>query len=409
MSSRRALLALLLATLLASCGPAEDAGSSDDNGTAAATAPVTEFTRSVRTIQAQPGSLTTERQATVTVEARQESLVAAGASGRVDVIVNGEGATVDEGDVVIQLDDQQLRLQADNARVAVQSARVNLQGAQAATSEGAGQARSGLQAAELNLQLQTRLYEEGQQLFEAGALSRAELTGLEAQLAQAEAAHRQALDAVNRSGRAGTEDIELLRLQLQAAETQLAQAESQLAEASISAPFAGTVVAVLANPGEFLGAGQPAFRLSSSGPKLARFSVPTEDVAFLAQDPEITIEYGGLSYAAHLRPTSGVPAQGRLVSLTAEIYESQNPIPTGAVARFSYEVELGTGDILPSSAIRGGNSVMTVRDGRSELISVSVSAEAGGQVIVTGLPDGAAVIHPLPADLMPDTAVELLD
>src|SRR5690625_3048517 len=98
-----------------------------------------------------------------------------------------------------------------------------------------------------------------------------------------------------------------------------------------------------------------------------------------------------------------------MVSMTAEIYESQNPIPTGAVARFSYEVELGTGDILPSSAIRGGNSVMTVQDGRTELISVNISAEAGGRAIVTGLPEGVDVIHPLPADLMPGTAVELFD
>lgn len=400
--------AAALSLLLVACN-AEDASGAVAEDTAATTSAPTVFSRSVRVISPQAGTLTNERQATVTVEARQESLVAAGTSGRLDVIVNGEGSTVLAGDIVMQLDAQQLQLQVDNARVAVESARINVQRAQAATSEGAGQAQAGLQAAQLALQLQQRLYEEGQQLFEAGALARAELTGLEAQLAQAESAHRQAQDAVNRSGRAGTEDIELLRLQLQAAETQLAQAESQLAEASIRAPFDGTVVAVFANPGEFVGAGQPAFRLSSSGPGLARFSVPTEDVALLAAQPEIMIEYGGLSYGAHLRPSSGVPAQGRLVSLSAEIYESQNPIPAGAIARFSYEVELGAGDILPSSAIRGGNSVLVVRDGVTEAVAVNVQAEAGGQAIVSGLPAGALVVHPLPTDLMPGTAVELLD
>ncbi len=404
--NRTALLLLAaLGLLLSACNPTDEPAPAED--TVAAT--TGGFTRAVRVIAPDTGSLLTDRQATVTVEAQQESLVAAGTSGRLDTVVNGEGSMVAAGDIVLQLDDQQLRLQVDNARVAVESARVNLQRAQAATSEGAGQAQAGLQAAQLALQLQQRLFDEGQQLLEAGALSRSELTGLQAQLAQAEAAHRQAADAVNRSGRAGTEDIELLRLQLQGAETQLSQAEAQLAEASIRAPFDGTVVAILANPGEFVGAGQPAFRLSSSGPKLARFSVPTEDAALLAREPAITIEYGGLDYAAQLRPNSGVPAQGRLVSLTAEIYESENPIPSGAVARFSYQVELGSGDIVPSSAIRGGNTVLVVMDGVSEAVSISVIAEAGGRAIVTGLPEDAAVIHPLPADLMPGTAVELLD
>lgn len=404
----RFTLAVLLSSLLLAACDNGGSGAAEAEAPASSSTPTT-FARSVRVISPEQGVLSTTRRVTVTVESRQESLVASGANGRVASIVKDEGSQVEAGDIVIQLDDEQLQLQLDNARVQVASARVNLSGAEAASSEGAAQAQAGLQAAELNLQLQQRTFEEGQQLYEAGAISRAELTGLEAQLAQARSAYRQAQDAVNRSGRAGNEDIELLRLQLQAAETQLAQAENQVQEAGIRAPFAGTVVSVMANPGEFLGAGQPAFRLTSSGPQLARFSVPTEDVALLSREGELQIEYAGRTYSATLRPTSGVPAQGRLVSLTAELDAASEPIPAGAVASLSYQVDLGSGDILPSTAVRGGNTVLIVRDGRTEAVSVNVTAEAGGQVIVTGLPEDAAVVHPLPADLMPDTAVEVLN
>lgn len=398
------LLALLV--LLAACGTEEP-----DAAPAASTAAPTEFRRSVRTVQAEEGSLTTERRATVTVEAVQESLVAAGTGGRVAQIVAPEGSTVEQGAVVVQIDDEQLRLQVDSARVAVESARVNLQMAQSASEEGGGQARAGLQTAQLNVQLLQRQYAEAQQLHEAGGLARADLDGLAAQLSQARAALQQAEDGVARSNRAEGEDLELLRLQLLGAETQLAQAEAQLAEAAVRAPFAGTVVTVMVNPGEFTGAGQPVFQLSSSGPKLARFSVPTEDAPQLMSEyDEITIEYGGNSYRALLRPSSGVPAQGgRQVTMTAEIQEGGVPIPSGAVASFGYGIEIASGDVLPSSAIRGGNTVLVEQDGRAEATTVTVVAEVGGQTVVDGLPARARVVYPLPADLMPGTALEVID
>lgn len=403
---RQALLILPL-LLLAACGGGSDQAADDPAASSAAPA---EFTRSVRTTRAQQGSLTTDRRVTVTVEAAQESLVAAGANGRVLQIVAPEGSTVEQGDVVVQLDDDQLRLQVDAARVAVESSRVNLSMAQSATAEGGGQARAALQTAELNLQLQQRLHAEAEQLYEAGGIARSELDGVAAQLSQARASLQQARDAVARSNRAGGEDLELLRLQMSAAETQLEQAETQLQEAAVKAPFAGTVVSVLVNPGEFTGAGQPVFQLSSSGPKLARFAVPTEDVPFLTRaDTEIMISYGGSNYPAVVRPSGGVPAQGRQVSMTAEIQDPDVPIPSGGVASFSYEVELASGDMLPGAAIRGGNTVLIVRDGRAEAVTVSIVAEAGGQAVVTGLPADAEVVYPLPGDLMPGTALETID
>src|SRR5690554_1586911 len=272
-------------------------------------------------------------------------MVAAGASGRVAQLLAVAGSEVQAGDVVVELDDEQLRFQVDGARVAVESARVNLTMAQSASGEGSAQAQAGLQTAQLNLSLQERLFEEAQQLYEAGGIARSELDGVAAQLSQAQAALQQARDAVARAGRAEGENLELLRLQLQGAQTQLAQAESQLAEATVRAPFAGTVVSVLVSPGEFVGAGQPAFMLSSSGPQLATFSVPTEDASLLADRQEIVISYAGRDYTARLRPSGGVPAQGRQVSMTAEIEPGDVPIPNGAVARFSYEVELASGDL----------------------------------------------------------------
>ena len=61
--------------------------------------------RAVRTIQAQRGVLSTSRSTTVTVEPAQESMIAAGTSGQVARIFKREGATLKDGDAVVQLDD----------------------------------------------------------------------------------------------------------------------------------------------------------------------------------------------------------------------------------------------------------------------------------------------------------------
>src|SRR5690606_29504520 len=119
--------------------------------TEAATVVATDYSRNIRVITAQPGQLSTQRQATVTVEAAQESMVAAGTSGRVASIVALEGSQVEAGDPVVELDSEQLRYQVDSARVAVESARVNLAGAEAAAGEGTSQAQAALQTARLNL------------------------------------------------------------------------------------------------------------------------------------------------------------------------------------------------------------------------------------------------------------------
>lgn len=402
--------ALLLTGLLLLAGCAADEGKSDTpESPAAATTATQDLSRSVRVIRPEPGRLTASRRATVSIEAAQESMIAAGASGRLNAVLIPEGSSVAKGDTVLQLDDLQLQLQVDNARVAVESARVNLEKASSAAGEGAGQARAALRTAELNLDMQQRLYREATEIFEAGGLARSDLDGIRTQLAQAEASVQQARDAVSRAERSGGEDLQLLQLQLDASETQLRQAEEQLREAQVKAPFDGVIVSIMVNPGEFVGAGQPAFMLSSSGPKLARFSVPTEDVAALTELGELRVSYAGRDYAATLRPTGGIPAQGRLVNLTAELDDSSAEIPGGAAATLAYEVLLAEGDLLPGGAIRGGNQVFVVQDGRAENITVTVIAESGGQAAVSGLSPELEVIYPLPADLAPGTAVRVIN
>ena len=370
-----------------------------------------DLARQVRTTTAERGAITTSRTASVTIEPARDAQVAAGVSGQVRQVLVREGGAVEQGDAVILIDDTNLRLQVDNASIALSSARINLAAAERAGGEGVGQAQAALRAAEANLQLVERQYAEAQQLYELGALAATELAGLEAQLAQARSAAQQARDAVSRSQRADTEDLELMRLQVRQAENQLAQAQKALADASVRAPFDGVVAQLFSEVGEFVGAGSPVFRLVATEQQLARFSVPPQDAQALLAQGLIHIPFGGLHYAAQVSNSSDVPSQARLVELTADIYPSQTRIPNGTVTSLPYEVPLAEGLVVPLSAVRyaaGEPRVMVVEDGVASERRVAVLAEGGGNAVVEGIEAGAQVIDPLPADLIAGSAVNVI-
>ena len=395
------LYLLLVAALLFACAPA-------DTQEAAATSQ-TNAVRQVRTLTAEAGDLTSTRSAAVTVDPLQESQVAADASGKVASILKREGSVVEAGEAVLRLDAQKLQLELDNARVAVQSAQVNLDKAERASAEGAGQADSGLASAQVTLSLAQQQYTQGQALFAAGGISQTELTNLEAQLKQAQASYEQAQNALAQSQRSGSEDIELLRLQLRQARTNLARAERNLADATITAPFSGEVAEILVEAGEFVQMGAPAFKLVSTEQQIARFSLPPQDARRLTQQGQVYVRYAGLDYAAQIVRSSDVAGNSGLVDITAEIYASETRIPTGASAQLRYNVDLGSGISLPAGALKsaaGQNYVYVIDEGAARQQTVQVVSELGDRAVVNGLESGTQIIYPVPADLRAGAQVQ---
>ncbi len=407
------LLFAVLVAALAVCNPAnaQDSTQASAQNSAQAGTPGSAATRAVRVVVAERGTLSTSRSASVTIEPAQDSQVAAGTSGQVASIVMQTGSGVSAGDTVVRLDPVDLQLQVDSARTAVQSARINLTSAQRAARDSLTQTQDALRGAETNLELARQQYTQGQRLFGSGGIAQTELTQLKAQLESAQAAYQQTQDALAQAERAPSENLELLRLQIQGAETQLRQAERALAETNITAPYAGEVAEVLVEQGEFIGAGSPAFRLVSSEEQLARFSVPVEDATRLQEAGQVWISYSGLDYAAQILRTSQVPGQTRLVEVTAKLYPSEDRIPTGTVTQLDYELTLAQGIKLPSGAVQtsGGQSyVFTVTGGATQRQAVNVVNEAGDEIIVRGLQPGTRVVYPVPSDLQDGVPVSVL-
>lgn len=394
----------LAVVVLASCSSEEE--------TEETTVPV----QQVRAVLAQSGSLDVSRVTSVSLTPERQIVAVVGGQvgGRVERIYKREGQTVNAGEMVAQIDQTTARLQLQQAQTQLQSAQVQLAQAQRQVQEGINQAQIALEAAQTNLTIQEQNYAQGEKLLEAGGISPIELQGMRAQLDQARLAFQQAQDGLDRAQRAESEQIALLRLQVQAAQSAVELAQNNLDETVIEAPFGGTVTELFTEEGQMVGPGTQIFALADSNPLLAVFRLPPEDAARLPVGSLVEIRYAGQSFSAPVIRNASVPSlRDRLVQLTAALENSN--IPPGSVGQVVYDLDLAQGILIPSGAVQileGKTYVYTVggneQEPKAERKEVSVLAETGGSMALSGLEPGALVIYPVPATLRPDTTVQVV-
>jgi multidrug efflux pump subunit AcrA (membrane-fusion protein) len=410
-------LLLIAVLVLSACGPRNktttETSTETPTATTETTTPVKEETvRSVRVVVAEEGTLMAQKTASVTIAPKQESSVASGATGRVEEILKREGGRVEEGEVVIRLDDDNASLQVHNAQLALDAARINLEKATRATTEGGGQLELALRSAQTNYDVLKKQYEESLELFKVGGVSQNQLDQLSAQLTQAESGLVQLQNSLAQNQRASTEDLSLLQLQVNQAETALKQASDALSETQIRAPFAGEISQVFTEQGEFMAAGSPAFKLVSVDEQLGTFSVPPADAQKLIEQGELVFRYQGQDFAARIVRSNAAPNDQRLVGITAEIYPSETRIPSGSVAQLSYTIDEAKGILVPTGAVlaeSGQSYVYVVVESKSLRQAVQVLDEVSGQAAISGITVGSQVVYPLPNDLRDGASVKVLE
>lgn len=398
----------LLLGLLAGCGPRKAAQNP------APTPSTTEVQATkVRVVVATSGVLSASRTTGATLAPVKESQVASNASGKVLSLLVNEGSQVSAGQAVIRLDPSNAQTALANAQVALETAQVNLQKATRSTQGSLAPQQAALDSALANLAVARRKYEEGKQLFAAGAIAQVDLTGLEAAYTQAKAAADNAREALERTQRAGSEDLALLRLQVDQAQNGLEQARRALADTEVRAPYAGVVAEIYVNPGEFLAAGGRAFRLADTSRLEAKFRIPPSEAAKLPLGTGMNLDYGGKTYYATLVRTAQVPGTDRLVEAVARIAPgSRLSLTPGGTANLRYRLRLAQGVLIPSGALVAGDAnasqVFVVQGGKARLVNIQVLGDNGSYLAVSGLSAGDQIIYPIPSGLTDETTVEVV-
>jgi len=311
--------------------------------------------------------LVTRVTATGTVMALREAKIAARMPGRVTAVLVREGARVGAGAPLLRVDGSEVFAAEAQARAAVSTAYAQRDLVEAGArpeelqqaANAVAQAKAALEAAEVEA---ARL----RSLYSMGAVAKQQLDAAETQLRMARTVFDSALQQqrlVNKGPR--VEQIRAAQAQAAGAEAALAAARVRIRDLTVTAPFAGTIVQRMVEPGESVSPGVPSFVLAQLDVVHVELSVPERSRAGLRIDQAATITVDSLP---------GKRFAGRIAEIS----------PTAAAASRSFvvKVRVPNGDgLLQPGVFARGTIVTATRSGVLQIRERAVLTTAGGPVI----------------------------
>ncbi len=202
---------------------------------------------------------------------------------------------------------------------------------------------------------------------------------------------------------------------LRRASAQADGADASAGEQTLRAAHDGVVVAVFAEPGDFLAAGQPLLSLSNPQRLEVALQIPVHVAASLQEGERIAVS--GLYATAHFatlaeNPRSASAANG-LARITLAL-DPENELNAGDPVEVALPLRTASRRQVPLQALRavGGVppvTVMTVRDGVASAVTVTPLELQGDQAIIDDKMDvGTLVITEAPSALRSGDRVRVL-
>ena len=348
-------------------------------------------------------------------------------TGRISWIGVEKGDKVKAGQVLVRLEDQEFRAQAEQARGAVGMAKARLEQLEhGSRPEEIQQASANLDEARANLANAKATLERTKPLVQQGVFSRQQLDDAQAKY-DAALQHEQSLEKVYRLSKIGPrqEEIDSARAALEQAQGQLAYADSQLEATQIRAPVTGTILERTAEKGELVTA-QFAAAADTGGPRgsvvsladltdlQVELDISQNDFAKLGPNQKAVLttdaypdrEYKGvINEIAPMANRQKATVQVKVKILSPDDYlrpEENANVRFIAEQKSASTQTISAGAIVPTAAVRdngGKRIVMVAFNGRAVTREVKVLSQRSEGYVVDGLGGGEDVIVNAPADL----------
>jgi HlyD family secretion protein len=396
--------------------------------------------------------------ATGNVAADRTAALTLRTSGQVQRVLVREGQTVEAGDVLVELDDTDLRGQVERAEASLATARARLGQAKLPATEGqiaAAQASVASATASLNkllagpteMELQSaRLSIDSAKNQLWGAQAQRDATkgnpvssggnkdSAEAQVLVAEVAVQQAeLSLAKLQAPPQAEDVAAARAQVQQAQAQLAQlderpsveeiavtqasvneaelalklARQSLSNARLEAPFAGTVLSVNVNEGEWAAPGSPAVRIADTGTLVLDVLLDEVDVAQVHEDQAVRLTFDALpsqmaeGMVDRMAPGATQTSAGQAYGVTVHFVRGELPVRVGMSAKVDIVTQHVNDALLVSNrAIEADRAAGRYYVNRktalgSERVEVKIGLrDDNATQIVEGLEVGDTILQP---------------
>src|SRR6266446_2401899 len=316
-------------------------------------------TMAVRIVPAREDSVRRRVQAVGSLFAIDESTISSQVEGPVARVLVDVGDTVKEGQVLVSIEPTELQYAVEMQRAAVRQVRAQL-GIGPNDPPPSDPTKVALvQRAAADLLDAKQKYDRATLLFQSQLIAQEQLDAAKAKYDNANAAHELAV-----------QQVEQLAGQLQSSEATRRLADKKLGDASIRAPFPGSVKERKISPGEYLKVQSPVMVLVRTDQLRARLEVPEKWAAAV---------HLGTTVDIHVDAFPGEIFQGKLVrinptvstdSRSFEIEAKIVTIPGEALTYLygTYKVFVVSGDHVVERVIKPGQQTETPQGVRVEVL-----------------------------------------
>ena len=312
--------------------------------------------------------------------------------GNVRAVHVRPGDMVRQGQLLIELE-------ANDVRAGVARARAALALAMASRLE----ADNAVTAAKANASLANTNHQRSQQLLAQGVISRQAYDETEARRSSTDAQEKAALARVS-AAESG----------ILAARAAVSEAEAQLGYTKLNAPFSGRVLERLVDPGTLASSGTPLLVLADDAASRVEAFVPESRAGEVKLGGSAQLELDGGS-----PPVTGtiseivanVEAVSRSFLVKVDIPEGAAQPRPGTFARVTFPLGSESRLVVPDAALTHFGSlerVFVIEQGQAQLRMVTTGErQAGSATVLSGLAEGERVVVSPPAGLRDGNRIEV--
>lgn len=390
------LMLAALSLLLTGCGK---------KGTGQAHAGATEKGIFVKTQVAQGARIAEVTRVPVTIQAAQQTNLSFEMGGTVKQVPVKLGDKVKKGDLLIQLDEVNIRNQIKQAESALQVAKANLANIKAGNRpENIQISEAQLKQAQANLELQAKNLERMKKLYEEELISKQQYDSAVAAYNSAVAQARVAEESLSLAKQgASKETLEVAEAQVKQAAVALEIAESQLEKARLTAPFSGYVTMIKISEGEMAAPGVPVVGLADLSKVNAVGYVGQSMINALSAGQTVSVSVGTNGEVEYINGvltvlSSMVDPQLRTYEFKIALENASERLKGGMVGEAFFVVRESNpaNPVVPREAIieySGEKIVYVVEDGRARARTVTTGVDDGKAVEITsGLKLGDQIV-----------------
>jgi HlyD family secretion protein len=328
-----------------------------------------------------------------------EEVVSSPGASRVARVLAKPGQQVKQGELLLELDDREIRLALESLKEQLAQQENKIVGLGLDMDQKLKQIRSAIELLEIDLQASRALRERNRKLRESGLVSGQDLLSSELNVQRNEVQLRQQRELIEDTRRVTASGIAAAKLQAEILQKQIARQEGLLQQTRVAAPFSGMLTSLVEEEGASVAAGQLVARVSELNNYRVEATLSDFHARLLAAGQPVRVEQNGEVLPGHVH-TILPEIQNGTIKLLVDLDQPHNPqlrnkmrVDVNVVtARLANVLVIDSGAAFngkgrqPVFAVRGGTArkaLLTLGASDGKVVEVVDGAQPGDRFIVS--------------------------